>query len=98
MKMPSPTNLRCLLIEVARHEMLTVPMKVLHFMHSGVPVSHRKFWEGFSVSDIHRVFTSINASPGQLIKSIDNKPEELSPESVSCFQLFADLHWQHELN
>ena len=85
MKMPSPSNLRVLLIQVARHEMVTVPMKVLHYMHSGVPVSYREFWESFSVLELYSVFNSINASPEQLIKSIANKPEDLSPAQSRVF-------------
>ncbi len=84
-KYPSPDNLKALLIDVARHEMMTVPMKALHYMHSGVPVAHRKFWDGFSVMELYDLISSINATPGQVIKSLVCKLKELNPAQTRVF-------------
>ena len=84
-KIPSPSNLTALLLEVASHEIVPVPMKVLQYMNLGVPVSHPQFWDDFSVQELYDVFCGINATPAQLIRSIACKPEELNPAQVSIF-------------
>ncbi len=84
-KSPSPNNVKALLIDVARHEMMTVPMKVLHYLHAGVPVAHRKFWDGFSVLELYDLICSINATPGQILTSLLCNLEELNPAQARVF-------------
>ena len=86
LKLPSsPDNFRALLIEVAGHEMMTVPMKALHYMNSGVLASHRQFWDGFTVLELYDVFCSINCTPAQLIKSIVCQSEDPAQDRVFNF-------------
>ena len=52
MKLPTPANFNVLLVQLARHEMVTIPLRVLHYMYSDVPLPHRSYWDGFSVDDL----------------------------------------------
>ena len=48
-EIPSPQNLRHLVVEVAKHEFIAKPLQVLYMMNSGVPAPHIDFWKCFSV-------------------------------------------------
>ena len=79
--MPTATNLRQLLIQVAKHELLLAPVGALYALKSGVPVIHHTFWDQFSVSDLYKLYKVLNATPAQVIKDIEeplgiNKAEE----------------------
>ena len=46
---PTPQNLRGLIVQMAQHEFVTKPLGALHGLHSGVPIKHLDFWNGFSI-------------------------------------------------
>ena len=46
-QMPSPKNLRRVVVEVAKHEFMGKPLRVLYAMNSGVPMQHKDFWKYF---------------------------------------------------
>lgn len=73
-------NLKKNLVELARHEMLTVPLKALHFIYSGVPVAHRPFWEGQSVDNLYALNKLITVPPSQIMKAI------VPPDGMSVAQ------------
>ena len=43
-EIPNPTNLRRLIVQVAKHEFLTRPLGALYAFNSGVPATHHPFW------------------------------------------------------
>jgi len=65
-EMPSPTNLKRLIVEVARHELLTKPLGALYALRLGVPVSHHGLWEQLSISDLFALYRSLNATHQQV--------------------------------
>lgn len=48
-QMPTPSNLRACLIQVAQFEFCSKPAAAVSLMHSGVPSMHANFWQQRSV-------------------------------------------------
>ena len=66
---PNPSNLKSLLVEIARYEFLIKPLGALHALHSGVAV-HLEFWNSFSVKDLYSVYNSLKATPARILEII----------------------------
>ena len=63
-QIPNPSNLKSLLVEIARYEFLIKPLGALHALHSGVAV-HLEFWNSLSVKDLYSVYNSLKATPAR---------------------------------
>lgn len=83
-QLPSPANLNSLLVQLARHEMLTIPLRVLHYMHSGVPSTHHSFWGTFSISDLFDLYKLVDMTPSQVIQSI-SVPDDMNAAQDRVF-------------
>ena len=69
-EMPTATNLRQLIIQVAKHELLMAPVGAHYVLNSGVPTIHHAFWEQFSVADLYKLYKVLNGTPAQIIQDI----------------------------
>lgn len=83
-KLRSPTNLKRLIVKVARHELLTKPLGALYALRSGVPVSHHGLWEQLSISDLFALYRSLNATHQQVLNVI-KEPEQMTSVQARVF-------------
>ena len=68
-EMPTAANLKHLIVQVAKHELLLVPVGAIYALHSGIPTVHRKFWDQFTVGDLYRLYSVLNATTDQVIQT-----------------------------
>ena len=83
-QVPKRANIRTLVLQVATHEMQTVPSRVLHYMHSGVPLQHKPFWESLTVNDLLSLYNFASVSPFQIIHAV-KVPEDMTPIQSRAF-------------
>lgn len=80
-EVPSPKNLRRV-VEVAKHEFIGKPLRVLYAMNSGVPVQHKDFWKRFSVDDLFALYKALVANPANVIRMIKEPVTTNSAQEV----------------
>ena len=73
-EIPTPFNLKALLISVAKYLFLVKPLGLLYAMRSGVPKIYNGFWEEFTVAEMFNFYRFLNATPSSVIKLIQ-EPE-----------------------
>ena len=86
-EIPRPSNLKRVIVEVARHELLIKPLGALHALRSGVPVTHHGLWNQLSVEELFALYNALNASPHQILSMI-KQPDELHPDEARVFHYF----------
>ena len=84
-EMPSAANLRQLLIQVAKHELLLAPVGASYALSSGVPTIHHAFWEQFSVTDLYKLYKVLNTTPAQIIQDIEEPVGINKAKESMCF-------------
>ena len=73
-EIPTPYNLKALLISVAKFQFLVKPLGLLYAMRSGFPKIYNGFWEEFTIEEMFKFYTLLNATPSSVIKLIQ-EPE-----------------------
>jgi hypothetical protein len=53
--MPTPSNLKRILLGLAEHLFRSQPFAAISKMSSGIPASYREFWNGTSVEDLYQL-------------------------------------------
>ena len=59
---PTPSQLRSLLIQVARFEFEVKPMTAVNSINSGIPKEHKHFWKVMSVRMLYDIYEMLTAS------------------------------------
>ena len=75
--MPTPLNIKQLLIDGARYQFKIKPLGTLYSMYSGMPVEYKPFWSQFSTDKLFSLYQALNATPKAVLEMI-NEPECLS--------------------
>ncbi len=85
-QMPTPSNLKLCLLQVARFEFCSKPAAAICLMHSGIPVSHADFWRSMSVEGICSIYRMLTVSSTKVL-DILKLPESMNPaeERVSGY-------------
>ena len=86
-EMPTANNLNQLLIQIAKHEFQMVPIGALYGLNSGVPITHKNFWDQFTLGDLYMLYRMLNATPAEVIADI----EEPSPMKKAEQRVFGFL-------
>lgn len=79
-QVPTTTNLRSCLQQVARFEFCCKPAVALSVMHSGIPRSHTQFWSSKTVVDVCTLYTSLTVSTSKVLEILDFEPYKNSAE------------------
>ena len=92
LELPTPSNLRRVITDVARHEFLAKPLRAVYALRGGVPAPHFRFWEQFTIDDLYCLYLSLYATPANVIAMIEE------PDAVNSAQqtVFGYLVWEHE--
>lgn len=73
-KIPSPSNLKQLVISIAKYQFFVKPLGIIYTLRSRVPVGYHKFWTQLTVEKLFSLYQILNAKPSSVIKLI-NEPE-----------------------
>ena len=77
MQRPTCKGLRQQIIQVAKFEFLTRPTVAIS---SGVPESHRGFWNILSVKELHAIYLALSATPEKVLEQLQESTVEDSSQ------------------
>ena len=76
-EIPRPSNLKQLLLQLAKYDFNTKPYAAIISMNHGIPSLHHSFWASLSVGDLWQLCIALGATPSKVIELID-EPECLT--------------------
>lgn len=62
-EIPTPSNLPNLIVQVARFEFCSKPAGAIAMIHSGIPPTHKQFWEQLGIDGISELYAALTVSP-----------------------------------
>ena len=80
-EMPTPGNIKQLILQVARYELIRKPLGALLSLHCGIPSQYHAFFGTFSVHQLYELYKALNATPGAVIHMIEEPVETSSNQS-----------------
>ena len=83
-EVPSPSNIKQLVLRVARHLFLGKPLGALYALNSGVPIPYHSFWEQFSIDTLFRLYKVLNATTSAVLGLIE-EPDDMHPAEDRVF-------------
>ena len=78
---PTPSNLKPQLINVAKFQFHVKPLGLLYAMRSGVPKIYSGFWEELTIEEMFNFYHMLNATPASVLKAIQESEVANSGES-----------------
>ena len=69
-EIPSPSKLKMRILQVAKHEMLNVPLRAVHLMNSDVPFRHKSFWDDVSLVELFKLYKCMVATLSRVLSLI----------------------------
>ena len=69
-QMPTPSNLKTCLIQVAQFEFCSKPAAAVSLMHLGIPPNHANFWQRSSVVGISSIYRTLAVSSRKVLDII----------------------------
>lgn len=79
--MPTPKNLRQLILGAARHEMSVKPLGAVLVLYSGVPTVQQNFWGNYSVSSLRNLYKGLTVPCDAIIQKIEEPEQFTSTQS-----------------
>ena len=73
-QIPTPQNLRTLVEQAARCEFCIKPAAALVLVHSGIPNTHKDFWQSRSASDVRALYYGFSVSTTKVLSMLDISP------------------------
>ena len=71
-EVPQPTNIKSILLDVAKFEFLLKPATAISIMHSGISATHNVFWSQQSIDDLHDIYSTLTVSPARVLSMIED--------------------------
>ena len=68
---PTSSNIRKLIVDLARHHLIRKTLGVLYTLHSGISTCYHNFLKSFSVIDLFELNKHLNATPSSVLEVID---------------------------
>ena len=81
-QVPSPSNLKYIIANIARNEFLVKPLGAICAMNKGIPVEHRSFWQDFDIQSFLKVYLRSSATAANVLKVIKEPPFDDSAQAV----------------
>ena len=81
---PTPANLKQILLQVARNQFLRKPMAASAEVHSGIPECHRSIWTKKTVRSLMALYKALSANVESVIQQIE-EPEFLNRNEGKVF-------------
>ena len=79
---PTHSNLRSLVEQVAQYEFCAKPAAALALIYSGIPLNHKPFWEQKNPADIQSLFYRFTITPTKVLSMLDYS--EVTNELEQC--------------
>ncbi len=70
MDLPTPQNMRLMLLHLSEQLFLTQPFAAISRMNGDVSTRHNKFWIMIEVEQLYDVYTAVNASPSKVLRTL----------------------------
>jgi hypothetical protein len=86
-EMPTGSNLKRLVISVAKHIFIGKPLGLLYKLRSGVPLPYNAFWEKYSVETFYELYKALNATIESVL-SVIVEPEDMNAAEKRVFNFF----------
>ncbi len=77
---PTPTTIKQLVIEVARHLLTGKCLGQLYTMASGIPIPHVEFWKQLAIEQLFCVYKAMNATPSKVLAIIE-EPDDIMAQA-----------------
>ena len=99
-QMPTPQSLRTLVEQAARCEFCIKPAAALVLVHSGIPNTHKDFWQSRSASDVRALYYGFSVSTTKVLSMLDISPPGNDHESrvAGYLKLMVGNMQVHELS
>ncbi len=71
-EVPTPKNLRLMLINISKYEFLAKPVAANMLMNIGVPAQHKPFWKSVDISKFLSIYRAQSVSTSMTLKMFEN--------------------------
>ena len=83
-EIPTPANVKRLVISVAKHLFLGKSLGALYALNSWVPIPYHCFWQQFSVEKLFGLYKALNATPSAVLRIVE-EPFDMNPAEDRVF-------------
>ena len=66
-QIPAPASLVACIEDIAKYEFITKPAVAIFSVHSGIPKSHKDFWNKQSISSISIIYNDLTVTPEKIL-------------------------------
>ena len=94
-EIPTPSNMRRLLISIAKYILQGKPLGILLTMRSGVPKCYQSFWQQFSMDKLYRLYKALSASPSSVLQSV-SEPDFVNAAEERVYQFLRTYITKYE--
>ena len=70
-EIPKPSNIRELIMKIAKHLFLVKPLGNIFALRSGVPTCYLPYFRKFSVEKLYQLYEALNATPHSVLAILD---------------------------
>ena len=70
-EIPSPSNIKRLVVSIARHIFISKPLGALYALNSGVPKIYHSFFQHLSVEKMFDLYKALNATPSAVLRVVE---------------------------
>ena len=88
-QVPSVGNLRSLLCQVSRFEVIQKPLALLQAINSGIPAEHTSFWKKYDANTLYNLYTSMTCDAEKILDQLLSNPVT---QAEQCSVLYVILN------
>lgn len=86
-EMPTPVNIRRLILEVARYVLINRPLGIVFTLHSGIPTMYHKFFSQFSLEKWFQLYKALTVTAESLLEAV-REPEDMNKAQARVYRFF----------
>ena len=68
---PTPQNIESVTASTAKFVFQIQPMAAYSMITSGIPLEERKFWQSYSLEELHSLYMAANATPAKVLEVLE---------------------------
>ena len=76
-ELPNPSNLKEILVQLAKYQFLIKPLPATMAINSGIPDTEQPFWQSKTLADIYILYISMSATSEKVIAIVE-EPESMN--------------------
>ena len=86
-QIPAPASFVACIEDIAKYEFITKPAAAIFSVHSGIPKSHKDFWNKQSISSISRIYNDLTVTPEKILNLLV-QPQFMSKNEERVYSYF----------